>query len=160
MSQLIKLLVASTAVLVLTGCGGSSPDNGAAFVTEANRICANANRRLAAMPAINATAELLRTGPQEVSVTNSALAQLRTLTPPAGRRATVGQLISGLTQETALIQQVVAAVRTGNLKQGQSLAVKASALNASDRVKATSLGLTECTESVAPAPTTSSAGSG
>jgi hypothetical protein len=149
MSQVTRLLVAAAALLALTGCGASGTnDNGTTFVSQANRICADVNRKIASLPAINTTAALLKIGPKEISATNSALAKLRALTPPSGKRATVQKLISGLTQETALIQQVVATVRAGNLKQAQSLAAQGSALNASDQAKATSLGLTECTESV------------
>ena len=151
MSPISKLLIVPVAVLSLAGCGGSSTNgNGATFVSQANRICAEVDSKLASLPAINTTADLLKTGPKEIAMTNSALAKLRALTPPSGKKATADQLISGLTQETALIQQVVAAVRAGDLKKAQSLAAQGSALNASDHAKATSLGLTECTKSVQP----------
>jgi hypothetical protein len=157
MSPIGKLLVASAAVLALAGCGGSSTNaNGATFASQANRICAEVNRKLGSLPAINTTSDLLETGPKEISVTNSAVAKLRALRPPAGKKATVQQLISGLTQETALIQQVVAAVRAGDLKKAQALAAEGSALNASDHTRATILGLTECTKSVQPANTNGS----
>jgi hypothetical protein len=152
-SRIGKLLVASGAALALAGCGSSSNASGATFVSQANRICAEANSKLASLPAINTTADLLETGPREISVTNSALAKLRALTPPAAKKATADELISGLTQETALIQQIVAAVRAGNLKHAQSLATQGTSLNASDHAKATTLGMTECTKSVSPAST-------
>ena len=148
----LKLLTVPAAVLALAGCGGSSSSsgNGAKFVSQANRICADVNRKFASLPAINTTADLLKTGPEEISATNSALAKLRALTPPSDKKATADQLISGLTQETALIQQVVAAIRAGNLTKARSLAAQASTLNAQDHAKATSLGLTECTKNVQP----------
>jgi hypothetical protein len=154
MSQITRLLVAAVAVLALTGCGGSSTNaNGATFVSRANGICAEANHKIASLPAINTIADLLKTGPQEISAANSAVAKLRALTPPSAKQGKLRQLISGLTEETALIGEVVAAVRAGNVTQAQSLAAQASARNASDHATATSLGLTECTKS---APTASS----
>lgn len=147
MSQVTRVLVVAAALLALTGCGESGT-NGATFVSQANRICAEANRRIASLPAINTIADLLKTGPREISAANSAITKLGALTPPSATRGKVRQLISGLTEETALIGEVVAAARAGNVTQAQALAAQASARNASDRATATSLGLTECTKSV------------
>jgi hypothetical protein len=160
MSHTTRLLVAAAAVLALTGCGGSGTNaNGATFVSQANRICAEANRKIASLPAINSIADLLRTGPRELSAANSAVAKLRVLTPPSADKGKVRQLISGLTEETALIGEVVAAARAGNVTQAQLLAAQASARNASDHATATSLGLTECTKS-APTPSSNATSTG
>jgi hypothetical protein len=160
MSQTNRLLVTAASVLALSGCGGSSTNaNGARFVSQANRVCAEANSKIASLPAINSIAELLKTGPRELSAANSAVAKLRALTPPSASKGKVRQLISGLTEETALIGEVVSATRAGNVTQAQSLAAQASARNASDHATATSLGLTECTTS-APTPSSNATGAG
>src|ERR1019366_10051887 len=99
MSPISKLLIVPVAVLSLAGCGGSSTNgNGATFGSQANRSCAEVNSKLAALPAINTTADLLKTGPKEIAMTNSALAKLTSLTPPSAKKATADQLSSRLTQ--------------------------------------------------------------
>jgi hypothetical protein len=148
-----KLLSAMLAAGALAGCGGSSStstsaDSGANFVAQANQICAAVNRKIAALPAINTPAEVIKSLPQEVAVITAAVGQLKALTPPADHKAIADQLTSGLGQEGALLQQIVAALKAGDAAKLKSLATRETSLNTTDGARAKSLGLTECTKNV------------
>jgi hypothetical protein len=143
------MLVAAT----LAGCGGSnststSTDSGANFVARANQICATVNSKIAAMPAINTPAEVIKSLPQEVAVITGAVAQLKALTPPADHKTTAEQLISGLGQEGTLLQQIIAALKAADAAKLKTLANQETSLNKTDGARAKTLGLTECTKNV------------
>src|SRR5450755_1354693 len=113
------LFMAILTAAALAACGGSSSsststDSGAHFVAQANQICAAVNRKIAAMPAINTAADVIKSEPREIAVITSAVAQLKALTPPADKKATADLLISGLGQEGTFLQQIIAALKAGN----------------------------------------------
>jgi hypothetical protein len=148
-----KLLLVVLATATLAGCGGSnststSSDGGANFVARANQICATVNSKIAAMPAINTPAQVIKSLPQEVAVITGAVAQLKALTPPADNKTTAEQLISGLGQEGALLQQIIAALKAGDATKLKTLANQETSLNKTDGARAKTLGLTECTKNV------------
>jgi hypothetical protein len=148
-----KLLSVMLAAATVAACGGSnststSTDSGAHFVARANQICATVNSKIAAMPAINTPAEVIKLLPQEVAVITGAVAQLKALTPPADHKTTAEHLISGLGQEGTLLQQIIAALKAGDAAKLKTLANQETSLNKTDSARAKTLGLTECTKNV------------
>jgi hypothetical protein len=150
-----KLLVPMLTAAILAGCGGStssttSADTGAAFIAKANQVCATVNQKIAAMPALNTAAEIIKSEPQEVALITSAVAQLKALSPPADKKATADALISGLGQEGSLLGQLIAALKAGDAAKVKTLANQETTLNQADGARAKTLGLTECTKNVEP----------
>ena len=96
MRHVNKFVAATLGAMALAGCGGSSgtsssanAQSGAQFVSQVNRICSDVNAKVGALPAIQTQADLLTTGARELSMSSTALAELKALTPPAGKQAAV-----------------------------------------------------------------------
>jgi hypothetical protein len=158
MRHVNKFIAATLGAMALAGCGGSSGTSSSAnaqssaqFVSQVNRICSDVNAKVGALPAIQTQADLLRTGPKELSMSSAALAELKALTPPASKQAAVTQYISGIDQESAISTQVLAAVKAGDSAQTKALSDKGSALNSTDDARAKALGFAQCARNVQPA---------
>jgi hypothetical protein len=158
MRHVNKFIAATLGTMALAGCGGSSGTSSSAnaqssaqFVSQVNRICSDVNAKVGALPAIQTQADLLRTGPKELSMSSAALAELKALTPPASKQAAVTQYISGIDQESAISTQVLAAVKAGDSAQTKALSDKGSALNSTDDARAKALGFAQCARNVQPA---------
>jgi hypothetical protein len=158
MRHVNKFVAATLGAMALAGCGGSSSSSSSAnapssaqFVSQVNKICSDVNAKVGALPTIQTQADLLTTGPKELSVTAAALAELKALTPPASKQAAVTQYISGIDQESAISTQILAAVKAGNSAQTKALSDKGSALNSTDDATAKALGFAQCARNVQPA---------
>jgi hypothetical protein len=148
------VLLAGATVIAVAGCGGSSSssstDASASFSTQAEAICTQVNSQVATLPAITSTANLLTTGQQEVTLSKAALGKLTALTPPAAKKAGFDAYVSGITQETGILQQALAAIKAGDKAKTQQLATQSKALDSADQTKAKALGLTACTANAQP----------
>jgi hypothetical protein len=158
MRHVNKFVAATLGAMALAGCGGSSGTSSSAnapssaqFVSQVNKICSDVNAKVGALPAIQTQADLLTTGPKELSMSAAALAELKALTPPASKQAAVTQYISGIDQESAISTHVLAAVKAGNSAQTKALSDKGSALNSTDAARAKALGFAQCARNVQPA---------
>jgi hypothetical protein len=160
MRHVNKFVAATLGAMALAGCGGSSGTSSSAnanapssaqFVSQVNKICSDVNAKVGALPTIQTQADLLTTGPKELSMSAAALAELKALTPPASKQAAVTQYISGIDQESAISTQVLAAVKAGNSAQTKALSDKGSALNSTDDARAKALGFAQCARNAQPA---------
>ncbi len=74
MRHVNKFVAATLGAMALAGCGGSSGTSSSAnapssaqFVSQVNKICSDVNAKVGALPTIQTQADLLTTGPKELS---------------------------------------------------------------------------------------------
>jgi hypothetical protein len=171
MSHARRPLVAGIAVLgaaaVIAGCGGGSSDSSSAddFRQQADEICADANDRLAAVPAPQTNAQILDSLQAGLPIQADELARLKALDPPEDLQADFDQAVDLLQQRQDAIQ--AAADKIANGDDAATVIQQSDAqiddLRAQAQGKAKDLGLTVCgagtnatagTTGTAPAPTT------
>ena len=173
MSPARRPLVAGIAVLgaaaVIAGCGGGSSDSSSAddFRQQADEICADANDRLAAVPAPQTNAQILDSLQAGLPIQADELARLKALDPPEDLQADFDQAVDLLQQRQDAIQ--AAADKIANGDDAATVIQQADAqiddLRAQAQGKAKDLGLTVCgagtrdatagtTGTATPAPTT------
>ena len=152
MSLARRPLVAGIAVLgaaaVIAGCGGGSSDSSSAddFRQQADQICADANDRLAAVPAPQTNAQILDALQAGLPIQADELAQLKALDPPADLQADFDQAVDLLQQRQDAIQ--AAADKIANGDDAATVIQQADGqiddLRAQAQGKAKDLGLSVC----------------
>lgn len=156
MRHVNKLVAAAVGALALAGCGGSSGAGSgslttAQLVSKVNAICTQVNNKIAALPAIHTSSDLLSTGAREMTMTTAALVQLKALDAPAGQKAALARYVAGIGQESTLASQLLVAVKAGDAGKMKTLSARAGSLSAADNANARTLGFAQCARDVQPA---------
>ncbi len=148
--QLRAIPIVSVAAVALIGCGssGSKSLSNADFVRQANQICTDVNRKVAALPAVRTFSDIEADGPKELSYVNGALAKLQALKAPSAKQAAFSQYLASVKQEAALVSQLDAAAKHRNLAQIKAIASSGQASGQQVHAQATQLGLSECARNV------------
>jgi hypothetical protein len=133
----------------LAGCGGSgsgvSPANYRASV---NKICADYNAKITALPA---STENSISGLTQVEGDAAAgLHQIRALKPPSPMSAGVDKWLDSLSQSYTDASDAISALKSGNDARAKSSALAGSAQNTKNNAEARSLGLTNCAANPQP----------
>jgi hypothetical protein len=131
--------------LALTACGGSSGSTQAAFVKQANAICARANKKIDAFPAAQSSlASLAALATKQVPIVAAEVNQLASLTPPSAKRAEFATALSDTRHEINEIRLLIAAVHAENRAQVVALARQDRTIDAQAQTATAALGLTSC----------------
>lgn len=148
-----RIAVGVALAIALAACGssGSSSSSGlsaAAYRSSVNKLCAAYNASIRALPK-NTTASIAGLTTLANSAKN-ALAQIRSVTPPASMQKSVSKWISVLEQSQANVTKLLAAFKSGDTNQLRTLAAQGTTLNAEGNTQARSLGLPSCAENATP----------
>jgi hypothetical protein len=155
-------LAATLAVVAvaLSGCGGSgssshsaaSGGSGAitpsAYRTRVDKICAEVNTAITALPASEATT--VPGAQQELRLATSALEQIKAVTPPQSLSRQVHVFVGDLERSDAVARQIVSDLKARNVAELEPLVAKARTLNDKGNQDATALGLPSCAQNPQP----------
>jgi hypothetical protein len=148
-SRRVAITIAIGLAGCLAGCGGSgsavSPANYRASV---NKVCANYNAKITALPA---SVENTISGLTRVEGDAAAgLHQIKALKPPSSMSAGVDKWLDSLSQSYTDASEAISALKSGNDAQAKSSALAGSAQNTKNNAEARSLGLASCAANPQP----------
>jgi hypothetical protein len=150
-SRRVALGVLMALSLSLTACGGSSTTTPAAFVKQADAICARANAKIAALPAAQSSlSSLAALAAKEVPIVATEVNQLASLTPPSAKRAELATALSDTRREINQIRLLITAVHSENRARVVALARQDSKIDAQAQTATAALGLTTCARTSQP----------
>lgn len=136
---------------VIAGCGGSGASSTPDFTARANAICADADRHIESIPTSGTSlSDLAGQAEEETPVLRGENESLAALTPPSGERSEFAAALKSTTQELAVINKLIVAVRAENSEQILTLGLRGEQLTAAVKAEMTGLGLSACALSVVP----------
>lgn len=129
----------------LAGCGSSAPSK-AAYVKEANGVCAGFNSKLnnLPMPTGNDAASIVAYLKKGDALAQQETTKLRSLTPPSGAKATVNSIYDAQEAEITDTKQIISRLQTGSGAGAQALLAELKAASGPANQKFDSYGLTTC----------------
>jgi hypothetical protein len=132
--------------LTLAACGSSK-----SLATQANAICAAANKQVRALPKSPNTLQGLASSAQrELPIGQAEIAKLAALTAPAGERARFGGAISDLREEAHAVREVIADVHAGKTHAITVIGAQLAPVERDLDTKAAALDIGQCTKNVSP----------
>jgi hypothetical protein len=130
--------------LVVAGCGSAKPS----FVVQADAICAQANERIAALPAPADTVAGYAGGVQaEVPIVRREVRRLAALTPPRSKRAAFKATLDDARADVALADSMVDDLDADDRSRLSGLLAESAKLDRSTRIEARVLGIRDCARS-------------
>ena len=149
------------ATLAIAGCGGSSSapvtgasgasgasgENGstglskAAFIKQADQICAEANSAIDSLSAGTSPDQSFQVS-QELDITRSELQSLQALTPPQENRGTLNNFLAGVKNEVDALSRANTAVQSGGDTSSADAELATARQNAESA--ATQYGMKDC----------------
>jgi len=141
------------AVIGIAGCGSSSSSTSsglspAAYRSEINKICADNNAKITALPAN--TSNSVPGLEKEFSIAESTLSQVKGITAPSSLRAAANSWLSTIEQESAIATKLINDLKAGKTAELQSHLGQANSLETKVNDAAKSLGLTACAVNAQP----------
>ena len=124
-----------------SGLGGSTGLTKAAFIKQADQICAEANSAIDSLSAGTATDQTFQVS-QELDITRSELQSLQALTPPQENRATLNDFLTAVKNEVDALSRANAAVQSGGDTSSADAELASAKQNA--EAAATQYGMKEC----------------
>lgn len=150
-----RLGVAAIAIAVIgiAGCGSSNSSTSsglspAAYRSEINKICADNNAKITALPANKSSS--VSGLEKEFSIAESTLSQVKGITAPSSLSAAADSWLSIIEQESAIATMLINDLKAGKTAQLQSEVGKANSLETKVDDAAKSLGLTSCAVNAQP----------
>lgn len=146
-----RAVALSIFAVVLAGCGSSSSSSGvseSSYRDQVNKLCANNNAQIKALPA--STANSVSGLSQINDMSQKTLSEIKSVTPPSSLSSDVNSWLGVIDQEATLANQIIAALKAGNINQAKSLASQAQSLDTQGNSKASALGLSDCAVSAQP----------
>ena len=136
--------------LALTSCG-SSAEPTRHFAAIADTICTNADGAIAALPVEGASLpSLARTAARELPIVRAELSQLAVLTAPTSKADAFARALASTRRETALVAQLLAALRAGQASRVATLALEGRVVDTQAKTAMTTLGLDACAREATP----------
>jgi hypothetical protein len=133
----------TAAALLLAACGRSSA--GSEFVARANRICARADAKLDALPAVKPTIRSYdRAQRAEVAIVNAEIAALSALKAPRGRRVPFRRVIANARADVGLSELLLDALHNGQPAKLRALVGAARALDERTEAVTARLRVSQC----------------
>jgi hypothetical protein len=143
---------ALVAILAAAGCGGSSsaPVTGAsgasgltkaAFIKQADQICAEANSAVDSLSSGTSSDQSFQVS-QELDITRSELQSLQALTPPQENRATLNDFLTAKKNEVDALNRANTAVQSGGDTSSADAELASAKQNAESA--ATQYGMKDC----------------
>jgi hypothetical protein len=147
---LLAPAVIVAALLVTTGCGSSGsksagPLSKADLAKTANGICSDGTAKLNAVGALRSLADVAAHGDAALQLKRDYLAKLEQLTPPAGLKSALDDLISIGKKRLAANEAILSAAKKGDAAAFERLATADhSASDAALASDATTIGAPAC----------------
>ena len=137
------------ATLVLAGCGGGGSSGGdrlsrAQYAAKADAICGKYNAKTKSLGNAKNLAELAKVFDRALPLLDSAIAELRTLKPPASEQNDVDRWLAQSEVAKHDLQEMRDKARAKDLKAVQNAFARASADNKESNRLAAKLGLKVC----------------
>ncbi|MGZ4688326.1 MAG: hypothetical protein ACXVKA_02050 [Acidimicrobiia bacterium] len=150
-----RALVGAAMLLLSSACGGSSGMTKADYVKQANAICRDAAKQVAALEAPSSAdvASLPKAAASVVQVQRRTLDRLRAIHPPKAGREQITEWIALVDQTIDQAEVSARSQRDGDLQRAVTANVNGAALDRRADQLAKSYGLTMCVQA-ASAPTT------
>jgi hypothetical protein len=137
---------AALTALAIAGCGSSSSNSDASFISKVNAICASGQAQANAVtqPKSNSAAEVTPFLKATLPIAQSQLTSLKAITPPSDKKADYQAGLDNQDKQIALVQQAITAGDAGNASQLQQDLGQLSTLSAQGDTLATKIGVTSC----------------
>ena len=141
------------AVIGIAGCGSSSSSTNsgvspAAYRSEINKICADNNAKITALPA--STSDSVSGLEKELAIVESTLSQVKGITAPSSLSAAANSWLSTIEQESSIATTLINDLKAGKTAELQSQLGKATSLETKGNDAAKSLGLASCAVNAQP----------
>jgi len=137
------------AVVGIAGCGSSSSSSStssglspAAYRSEINKICADENAKITALPA--STSNSVSGLEKELAINESTLSQVKGIAAPSSLSAAANSWLSTVEQEFSIGTTLINDLKAGKTGAVQSQVRKATPLITKGNDAAKSLGLASC----------------
>ena len=137
------------AIVVVAGCGGGSGDGRLtkqSYAAKADAICTKYRMQTGALPNPTNTAQLVNVVDKTLPILDSALKDLRALTPPADERAAADQWLAQFGKLTNDLRQIRDKAATQDLQGVAAVARRAQRDNAKSNELGTRLGFKVCNQ--------------
>lgn len=150
-----RVLVGAALLVLLAACGGSSGLSKADYVRQANAVCRDGAKQIAALqiPDPDDVAGLPTAAARVVAVQRRTLDQLRAIHPPKGDKAEIAKWIALVDQTVDQAEVSASSQRDGDLKRAATANVNGAALDVRADELARGYGSRMCVQA-ATAPTT------
>jgi hypothetical protein len=124
-----------------TGANGAAGLSKAAFIKQADQICAEANTAIDSLSAGTSTDQSFQVS-QELDITRSELQSLQALTPPQGNKATLNDFLTAVKNEVDALTRANTAVQGGGDTSSADAELASAKQNA--EAAATRYGMKDC----------------
>jgi hypothetical protein len=124
-----------------TGASGASRVSKAAFIKQADQICAEANTAIDSLSAGTSTDQSFQVS-QELDITRSELQSLQALTPPQGNKSTLNDFLTAVKNEVDALTRANTAVQGGGDTSTADAELASAKQNA--EAAATRYGMKDC----------------
>ena len=155
MKRITLPLVALAGAVALAGCGGSSSGGSDKalskdeFVSQANAICAKANKAIKDLGQPSSPDQLADFTEKAYAASKEQVAALKALTPPSADSATITALWATYDQLLGAEQDVVDAAKDGDASAMEAVIDANTKLDEQASAAARAYGLTECAKNAA-----------
>ncbi len=141
------------AVIGIAGCGSSSSSTSsglspAGYRSEINKICADNNAKITALPASSSNS--ISGLEKEFAIAQSTLSQVRGITAPSSLSVAANSWLSTIEQESSIATTLINDLKAGKIAEAQSQLGKANSLLTKGNDAAKSLGLASCAVNAHP----------
>lgn len=134
-------------MLVLAGCGGGGggqPLTKEQYASKADAICGKYNHQVNALANPKSLSDLADVADRTLPILDSAIRDLKKLTPPASEKATSDQWLEQVRNLKDDLQEIRDKARSNDIKGVQSVVPKAQDHNSKSNALATELGMSVC----------------
>jgi hypothetical protein len=143
------LLIAIVAIAAIAaGCGGGSKKSPQLsreeYVADLNKLCANANQRVAALKLTTSIATWKRRGQRAASIARETVTLFKALTPPDELKKPAEEYNAATEETVTAVQNAADAAKAGDVKKfDTAISQQANSIQKSN-VAAAEIGATEC----------------
>lgn len=151
-----RALVGAVVALVVAACGGAGGTSKADYVKQANAVCRDAAKQVAALriPSRADVTAMPKAAARVVAVQRRALDQLRAIKPPKPDRTEIAKWVALVDQTIDQADLSAAAQKDGEIQRAITANANGSALDRRADEIARAYGLRMCVQAAAPPPST------
>ena len=152
-----RALVGAVVALVVAACGGGGGTSKADYVEQANAVCRDAAKQVAALriPGRADVTAMPKAAARVVAVQRRALDRLRAIKPPKSDRTEIAKWVALVDQTIDQADLSAAAQKHGEIQRAIAANANGTALDHRADEIARAYGLRMCVQAAAPPPSTS-----